>query len=160
MRLLKLFGLKLESSKQYAKEIELEKNYSFMYDNFVFSSQQNLYLFLEENNGTIEALKFEFKIYKYGYPNDEVEFSFKIPDVKLYGISEVYNSEWIEELKVNNRDHIRHSDDYYSNYKHYIIRFKDVTLEVVSENYNIIKMSKDELDEILNKELSYIKNNS
>ena len=159
MGLLELFGLKLESSNQYAKEIELEKDYGFMYDNFIFSSQRNLYLFLEENNGIIEALKFEFKIYKYGYPNDEVELNFKIPEVKLYGISEVYNSEWVKELKTQNRGHIKHSDAHYSNYKHYIVRFKDVTLEVISGNYNIIKMSKKELDEILNKELSYIKNN-
>lgn len=160
MGLLELFGLKLESSNQYAKEIELEKDYRFMYENFIFSSQRNLYLFLEENNEVIEALKFEFKIYKYGYPNDEVGLLSKIPDVKIYGISQVFNSDWIKELMISNRSHSKHSDSFYANYKHYVVRFKDVTLEVISQNYEIVKITKEELDEILNKELSYIKNNS
>lgn len=55
---------------------------------------------------------------------------------------------WVKELKTQNGGHIKHLDAHYSNYKHYIFRFKDVTLEVISENFNIIKMSKKELDEI------------
>ena len=158
MGLLNLLGLKLESSNQYAEKIILEKDYDFMYENFIFSNQQDLYLFLEENNGIITALSFKFKVYKYGYPNDEVGLPSKIPGIENYGISEVFNSDWITELKTNNRSHPRHSDSFYSIYKHYIVRFKDVTLEVISKNYEIIKLTKEELNGIINKELDNIKN--
>jgi len=158
MGLLNLFGLKLESSNQYAQKITLEKDYKFMYENFIVSSQQTLFLFLEENNETIEALNFRFKVYKYGYPNDEVGLTSKISGVEIYGISQVINSDWIKELMINNRSHSKHSDSFYSNLKHYIIRFKDVTLEVISQNYEIVKITKEELSEIINKQLEYIKN--
>ena len=158
MGLLNLLGLKLESKNQYGQKITLEKNYSFMYENFIVSSQQNLFLLLEENNGIIEALNFKFKVYKYGYPNDEVGLPSKIPGIEIYGISQVFNSDWIKELMTNNRSHERHSDSFYSSYKHYVVRFKDVTLEVVSENYEIVKITKAEFNKIIGKELEYIKN--
>ena len=158
MGLLNFLRMKRESTNQYAEKIALEKDYDFMYENFIVSSQQNLFLFLEENNGIIETLSFKFKVYKYGYPNDEVEIPSKIPGVEIYGISQVFNSDWIKELIINNRSHSQHSDSFYSNYKHYIVRFKDVTLEVISKNYEIVKLTKEELDEIINKELKYIKN--
>ena len=90
MGLLNLLGLKLESSNQYAHKITLEKDYKFMYENFIVSTQQNLFLFLEENNGIIEALNFQFKVYKYGYPNNEVGLPSKISGVEIYGISQVF----------------------------------------------------------------------
>lgn len=158
MGLLNLLGLKLESTNQYAQKITLEKDYHFMYENFIVSSQHNLFLFLEENNGIIEAINFRFKVYKYGYPNDEVELPSKISGVETYGISQVFNSDWIKELMINNRSHPKHSDSFYTNYKHYVVRFKDVTLEVISDKYEIIKMTKEELNEIISRELDFIKN--
>jgi len=155
---MKLFGTKSEVSNQKAKKIELEKEYDFMYESFILSTQRILYLILEENNGIIEALKFEFLIYKFGYPNDEVGLPSKIPGVESYGFSQVENSEWIKELMTNNRSHSRHKDSHYANYKHYIVRFKDVTLEVISENYAVEKMTVEEFNEIVKTERSYIKN--
>jgi hypothetical protein len=157
MGLLNFFGLKFESLSQYAEKITLENDYDFMHENFIISSQQNLFLFLEENNGIIEALNFEFKVYKYGYPNDEVGLTSKIPGVAIYGISEVFNSNWINELMINNRSHPRHQDKFYSNYKHYVVRLKEVTLEVICQNYEIVKITKEEFNEIINTELQYIK---
>ena len=154
-----LFGIKLESPNQNATKIELEKDYDFMYENFIVSSQQNLYVLLEENEGIIELLNFEFKIYKYGYPNDEVGLPSKIKGIEIYGISEIHNSEWIKELMINNRSHSSHSDKHYSNYKHYVVRFKDVTLEVISTNYKITKMSREEFNQIINEQLSFINKN-
>lgn len=156
MKLLNLLGLKLESTNQYAHKITLDKEYDFMYENFIVSSQQNLFLFLQENSGIIEALNFKFKVYKYGYPNDEVGLPSKISGVEIYGISQVFNSDWIKELMTNNRSHSKHSDSFYSNYKHYVVRFKDVTLEVISEKYEIVKITKEDLNEIINKELEHI----
>lgn len=146
----------IEPLKQYAEKIILEKEYKFMYENFIVSTQSNLYLFLEENNGILEALKFNFKIYKYGYPNDEAGLTSNIYGVEIYGISIVSNSEWIKELMINNRSHLRHLDKHYSNYNHYILRFKDVTLEVISQNFEVIKMTKTVLNDIINSELKNI----
>ena len=148
-----LFGLKFESSDQTANKVILENNYDFMYENFIISSQRTLYLLLENKDGIIDALRFDFKIYKYGYPNDEVDLPSKISNIANYGMSEVFNSKWINELMINNRSHSQHSDSFYSNYKHYVIRFKDVTLEVISQKYEIIKMTKEEINKIITNEL-------
>lgn len=161
--IMKLFGKKSEPTNQNvenqkAEKILLEKEYDFMYESFILSSQRTLYLLLEENNGIIEALKFEFLIYKFGYPNDEVGLPSKIPGVEIYGFSQVQNSEWIKELIINNRSHSRHSDSHFANYKHYIVRLKDVTLEVISKNYAVEKMTVEKFNEIVETELSYIKN--
>ncbi len=129
-----------------------------MYENFVFSSQQKLYLFLEENNGIIDALSFDFVVYKYGYPNDEVGLPSKIPGVESYGFSQVYNSKWIDELKSNNSSHPQHNDEFYKNYKHYVIRFKDVTLEVIADGFEVTELKKEDLIELLNNEISNISN--
>jgi len=148
-----LFGLKFESSDQTASKVILENNYDFMYENFIISSQRTLYLLLENKDGIIDALRFDFKIYKYGYPNDEVDLPSKISNIANYGMSEVFNSKWINELMINNRSHSQHSDSFYSNYKHYVIRFKDVTLEVISQKYEIVKMTKEEINKIITNEL-------
>ncbi|MFN5310421.1 MAG: hypothetical protein ACK5C0_13290 [Candidatus Kapaibacterium sp.] len=153
-----IFGKKTEPKNQHAKSILLKKEYKFMYENFVFSSQHKLYLFLEENNGIIEALSFDFKVYKYGYPNDEVGLPSKIPGVESYGFSQVYNSEWIEELKINNRSHPQHNDKFYESYKHYVVRFKDVTLEVIANGFEITELTKIDLIELLNNEVENISN--
>ena len=153
------FEKKSELPNQFATKIELEKDYDFMYENFIVSSQRNLYLLLEENNKIIDTLNFEFLIFKFGYPNDEVGLPSKIKGVEIYGISEVHNSEWIKELMINNRSHSRHSDKNYSSYKHFIVRFKDVTLEVISTKYEILKMSKEEFNEIISEQISYLEKN-
>lgn len=154
---MKLFGKKSEVSNQRAKKIELEKEYDFMYESFILSTQRTLYLLLEEKNEMIEALKFEFLVYKFGYPNDEVGLPSKIPGVENYGFSQVTNSDWIKELMINNRSHSRHSDSHYDDYKHFIVRFKEVTLEVISKKYAIEKMSIEAFNEIVETERSYIK---
>ena len=80
-------------------EIKLKKDYRFMYENFLISGQQELYLMLEENNGIIDLLKFNFKVYKYGYPNDEAMGSHPMAKFGLgfYGLFEVLNSPWRSE---------------------------------------------------------------
>lgn len=159
---MKLFGKKIktvektEVPSQYAKEILLEKEFKFMYENFIFSSQRRLILLLEEKNGIIESLSFNFKVFKYGYPNDEVGLPSNISGVANYGISEVFNSKWIEELKANNRSHFQHNDSFYSDYKHYVVRFKDVTLEVIAKGFEVEELTNNQFFDEIKKELKYI----
>ena len=37
--------------------------------------------------------------------------------------------------------------------RHYVIRFKDVTLEVISQKYEIVKMTKEEINKIITNEI-------
>ncbi len=152
------FGSKSESEKPIVTEIQLRKEYKFMYENFVISSQHKLYLLLEENNDILNVLSFRFLIYKYGYPNDEVGHPLQSYGLGFYGFFEVKNSKWIDELKSNNRSHSKHIDSLYDNYKHYVAKFKDVTLEVIAEKYEEMEMTKNEINEILKVEFSYINN--
>lgn len=136
-----------------AHEIVLDKDYKFMYENFIISSQRQLYLLLEESNGVIDTLCFDFRVFKYGYPNDEVGHPYCN---NLYTLCRIENSPWITETIRNNRSHQRHLDSHYDDVKHYVLRFKDVTLEVLAKKYAVVKMTKEELKTIVDKELSYL----
>jgi len=142
------------------KEISLKKEYKFMYENFVISSQRELYLLLARNNDIVDALKFEFKIYKFGYPNDEALGAHPMAKFGLgfYGFFEVKNSPWIDELRnLNRAAHERHTDSMYSNYRHYIARFKDVTLDVISRPFEEVQLTSDDIFKLVKQQLDYLK---
>lgn len=144
------------------KEIELVNHYKFMYNVFLLTTQNTLYLFLEEDNDFIKTITFDFRIYKFGYPNDEALHGHPLYKYGLsfYGIYEVQNSLWIEEIKNVNKVHPGHRDSMYSAFKHFIITYKDNTLEVLSEQFQEITLSKADLDNILSKEINYLKKES
>ena len=50
-----------------------------------------------------------------------------------------------------------HDDSLYSDYNHYIIKFKDVTLEIISKDYKLRQVSKSDLLSIVNKEIGYLR---
>ncbi|GEM_PF-1694244 len=137
-------------------EVSLKKRYKFMYENFIVSSQQNLFLLLEKNDDKIDAIEFNFSIYKYGYPNDEIGHPLSQYGLGFYGIYIVHNSPWIEELRSLNSAHPRHDDSSYENRKHYVVKFKDVTLEVICHDMKEIQLSKEDLSAFVNTELSYL----
>jgi hypothetical protein len=141
------------------KEISLRKDYQFMYEGFLITTQHNLYLLLEEHDGLIDALSFQFLVYTFGYPNDEVAGAHPMSKHGLgyYGVFEVKNSPWIEELKIANRVHPQHTDDRYNDYRHIIICYKDNTLDVICSGMKEIVLSKDELINLVNREIEYIK---
>lgn len=146
-----------DTNQPVVTEIALKKEYRFMYENFVISSQQQLYLLLEENKGIIDVLRFDpCSIYKYGYPNDEVPHPLQRYGLGFYGFFEVRKSKWIEEIKANNRSHSRHSDSLFEKDRHFIAKFKDVTLEVIADGYQEIQMTREELNEIIATQLYYI----
>jgi hypothetical protein len=142
-----------------AIELKLKQNYRFMYENFLISGQRELYLMLEANNGIIDVLKFNFYVYKYGYPNDEALGSHPMAKYGLgfYGLFEVLNSPWIKEICEGNKIHPRHDDSMYDDYKHYIVRFKDVTLDVLCSKMEELQLTKEQILETVNKEIEFIK---
>ncbi|MFI1770284.1 hypothetical protein [Thalassobellus citreus] len=148
-------------SEPVVVEIKLEKHFRFMYENFVISSQQELYLLLEEKDGVIDLLCFNsLSIYKYGYPNDEIGHPLQKFGLGFYGFFEVKNSEWINEIEKMNSAHPRHVKGLSTDRKHYVAKFKDVTLEVICKSYELKQMTKTELDGIITEQMNYINNNS
>lgn len=134
-------------------KVPLSKEYKFMYENFVIATQAELYIMLEESVGIVSALKFDFLIYKYGYPNDE---GLGIHPMAKFGLGwyefyHVKNSIWISQMREQQPE-----TDYdpFENTVHYIITFKDVTLDVVSRRYEEIKLTKMQIHDLITLELN------
>ena len=136
-------------------EIKLSKDYKFMYENFVISTQNELYLMLEEKNGLINVLKFSFLIYKYGYPNDEGlgVHSMAKYGLRWYGFYHVVNSIWINEL---NEKRPKVSYDIFADREHYIITFKDVTLDIISDKFEEVTLTNEQIYSLIKLQISYL----
>ncbi|MDT3402971.1 hypothetical protein [Mucilaginibacter terrae] len=76
------------------KEIALKREYVFMYENFLLSTQHELYLALEKRKEVVSILKFKYRQYKYGYPNDEAGHPYMDYGLGFYGFFEVHYSPW------------------------------------------------------------------
>jgi hypothetical protein len=138
-------------------EISLKKEYAFMYENFIVASQQKLYLLLEQSNEIIDALQFDILIFKFGYPNDEVSHPYAKFGLGAYGLFEVKNSPWVTELKENNSQHHRHAESLFDNYKHYVARFKDVTVEAICRQMEEVQLTKADFLAFVDEQISYLK---
>jgi hypothetical protein len=137
-------------------EVTLKKQYAFMYENFIVSSQQTLYVMLEENDGKIDALKFDPKLFKYGYPNDEISHPLEKFGLGSYGFFEVTHSEWIKEIREINKSHPSHTDSLFDKDKHYIAKFKDVTIEIICTEFEEVELTKEDLTNFLTEQISYL----
>jgi hypothetical protein len=143
------------SKKPKVTEVKLSRDYSFMYENFVVLTQHEAYLLLEKNDDVILALHFDSPYCKYCGPNDEAHGGHPLAKYGLgfYGLFEVENSPWIEEMMVANRVHPRHSDSMFSAYKHYIACFKDIKFESVCRNMKEVAFASSDLEAIVTGEL-------
>src|SRR5277367_3220053 len=125
------------------REVPLRREYSFQYENFVVATQHQVFLLLEKVETSLFALRFRFARLKYGGPNDEARGGHPLAKHGLgfYGLYEVLDSPWIEEVKSGNRVHPRHDDSLFSDYKHYVACFKDVMLEVISSEFEEVELT-------------------
>jgi len=144
--------------KQKVIEIELEKHFRFMYSNFVVSSQQVLYLLLAKNEEFVDVIEFDFIVYKYGYPNDEVGHPLMEYGLGFYGFFEVQNSNWIDEIRNNNSTHPRHTDSLFEDDRHYVAKFKDLTLEVIANKYALRRIKKSFFKELMDEQINFLDN--
>ncbi len=138
------------------REVKLKNEYEFMFENCIFSTQRELYCILELEGDLINLLKFRFVQYKYGTPNDEIEHPMQQHGMGLYGMYEIENSQWIEELKKQNETHPKHSEALFNTKKHYIIRFKDVTLEIISNGFDELQFTKTEFNKLMNNQIDFL----
>jgi hypothetical protein len=141
--------------KPIVTQLTLSKDYKFMYENFVISTQHELYLQLENHGGQVDALKFDFILYKYGYPNDEGLGVHPMSKFGLgfYGLFRVDNSEWIKKLKERRPNT---SWDLFEEYQHYIVTFKDVTLDVISKGFKEVTLTLDEITDLIKEQVNYL----
>ncbi|MHA7681585.1 hypothetical protein [Cupriavidus sp. PET2-C1] len=136
-------------------KMQLSRDYSFMYENFVILTQSSAYLLLEKSGNNVYALHFDSPHCKYGGPNDEAHGGHPLAKhgLGLYGLFAVDNSPWVQERMVANRTHPRHSDAMFSRYRHYIACFKDVKFESMCQEVREVILSESELEEIFKREL-------
>lgn len=119
---------------------------------FVISNEHDVkvvYILANRNNDEDDMDEFavitfdSFNQFKFGQPNDEVidGHPFAKYGLSAYSFYEVENSPWIEELRIMNSVHHRHSDKLFEGLKHIIATFHDRTFEIVCEKYtfNIFK---------------------
>jgi hypothetical protein len=62
----------------------------------------------------------------------------------------------IAQLMTANRVHPRHSDAMYSNRKHYVACFKDVTLDVVCTEMQETQFSVSEIEALVSQQVGYL----
>ena len=146
------------SKKPKVSEVKLSRDYLFMYENFVLLTQSGAYLVMEKKGESIHALYFNSPNCKYGGPNDEAHGGHPLTKFGLgvYGLFEVENSPWIEEMMIANRIHPRHSDSFFAGRRHYIACFKDVKFESVCREMKEVTLSQAEFDALLHKELDHL----
>jgi hypothetical protein len=137
------------------KPVPLSGTYRFMYENFIVATQHELFLLLEKTGEILKGLKFESSVFKYGYPNDEVGHP-HLSGPHFYQLCEIENSPWIQELRHQNSQHPRDTPALHNGKKHYIIRFKDVTLDVVARNFSEFEMTEKKFNAVVAKELENI----
>ena len=146
------------SKKPKVVQVELSKDYKFMYENFVFSTQSDTYLFLNREENHIDALRFNSTLIKYGFPNDEARGASPLTKYGLgfYGFYEVVNSPWVKEQMLANRVHPSHSDSLFKGKKHYVACFKDVMLEITCRGFEEIKLSESEVSSLVQQQIEFL----
>ena len=83
-------------------------------------------------------IKFDgLRQFKFGYPNEEAISGHDYFHLGLspYDLYEVINSKWIKSLKEKNRVHPYHTDEMFSNDRHFILPLHDNTFEVIAISY-------------------------
>lgn len=135
-------------------EIDLGDDFRFMYENFIVATQHKLYLVPEQRGENIRCVTFDFLQFQYGYPNDEAP---QKCGVSGYGLFEVHRSPLIASLERQNRSHASHDPSHYNSYRHFVVRFKDVSLDVVSRAYSTEILSSAQFDALLKRELQFVK---
>lgn len=75
--------------------------------------------------------------FTFGYPNEEAISGHRYAKLGLspFKLVEVGDSEIIENIKIANRVHPYHTDEHFSEYRHFVFPFHDATLEVVAKSH-------------------------
>jgi len=132
-------------------EVQLSRDFRFMYENFTLVTQDETFLLMERDGDEMHALKFDSPNIKYGAPNDEARNGHPLAKygLGLYGLFEVENSSWVTEAMTANRVHPSHSDKLFVGQRHFVACFKDVMLEVRCRNMEEVTMTSTQIFDLL-----------
>ncbi|MFT3744341.1 MAG: hypothetical protein QM785_08595 [Pyrinomonadaceae bacterium] len=98
------------------------------------------YLIYSDREGERKALKFlSCSLAKFGYPNDEGLGGHPLysKGLSFYGCFEVINSEWIEELRQNNKT-VYPDREIFAGFRHFIFSFHDSTFECIAKGVELV----------------------
>jgi hypothetical protein len=73
--------------------------------------------------------------------------------LRWYDFFLVTNSTWINEMKERRP---AGSYDLFENYEHYIITFKDITLDIVSKKFEEVELTNEQIHDLVNLQLNYL----
>lgn len=76
--------------------------------------------------------------FKHGYPNDEGFHPLCIEGLGSLGFYLIENSPWIDQIVQDQSYDKRKAEGWHKDLKHWIYRFKEITLEVVAESYEVV----------------------
>ncbi len=107
-----------------------------------------------DNDEGIATVKFtQFAQFKFGNPNDETinGHSYYKHGLRPYTAQELFESDWIEELRRMNAVHPYHRDEQFKEYRHLIFFFHDSCFEIVCKKIEILKNSEPTLKREINR---------
>jgi hypothetical protein len=94
--------------------------------------------------GTVAILRFKGVLqFRFGYPNDEVLHGHPLSKLGLkhYAAYVVENSPLISEIENQNRVHPAFRLGMYEKFRHWVVTFRDETLEVVARHAELVGTS-------------------
>lgn len=103
----------------------------------------------DSDDGVATVRLSSYAQFKFGNPNDEAinGHPYYKHGLQPYTIQEVFDSDWIEELRLMNSIHPYHSDEQFKDFRHLIFFFHDTCFEIVCKNMEILNDSKPSMRE-------------
>jgi hypothetical protein len=93
-----------------------------------------------ESDGGEAEVKFSgVRAFYLGSPNDEALNAHRLwgRGLEFYSFQEVIHSDWIAELERRNRVHPQHSTELFEGLRHFVVTFKEQTLECVALTFEV-----------------------
>jgi len=93
----------------------------------------------QSGGGEAEVKFLGVRAFYLGSPNDEALKGHRLwgRGLDFYSFQEVIHSDWIAELERRNRVHSSHSMKLFEGLRHFIITFKEQTLECVARTFEV-----------------------
>ncbi len=92
-----------------------------------------------EDEGIITVRFLNYWQFKFGYPNDEAIDGHPYYKLGLrpYSTQELFDSDWIEDLRKMNSVHPYHKDQRFQNLRHLIFFFHDTCFEIACDGFEV-----------------------
>ena len=93
----------------------------------------------QSGGGEAEVVFSRVRAFYLGSPNDEALNGHRLwgRGLSFYSFQEVVHSDWIADLEHRNRVHLQHSTKLFEGLRHFVITFKEQTLECVAPTFEV-----------------------